>query len=246
MYELCFPSSPSILRLMLELSFHSINGLQRKCPSGFPTGITCSSFFSFPPFFSVKGIFPMSQQVVERLQTQTPNCLMNPKDPQGMLKALQGRHGTQVSSLPRLRALFQLFLMYSGAQTARLTWPKWNHSILSNLPMEPQQQILPAKSRLWVFQAFWDHWSIYVLYCNISFVSLSLVCGQLRWCHVKQLTMQQEHSCLLSSVRGIASASGNEQCCSHCVHDAASHTHWSACCYNLDYEISRECGCMVD
>lgn len=90
----------------------------------------------------------MSQQVVERILTQTPNRLMNPKDPQGMLKALQGCRGTQVSSLLCLRALFQLFLMYSGAQTAQLTWPKWNRSILSTLPMEPQQQILPGKSCL--------------------------------------------------------------------------------------------------
>lgn len=73
---------------------------------------------------------------------------MNPKDPQGMLKALHGSHGTQVSCLLCLRVLFQLFLMYSGAQTAQLTWPKWNHTILSSLPMERQQQILPGKSWL--------------------------------------------------------------------------------------------------
>ena len=103
-------------------------------------------------FFSVKGIFPVSQQVVERLLTQTPQRLMNPKDPRGMLKALQGCHGTQVSSPVCLRALFQLFLMYSGAQTAQPTWPTWNHSILSSLPMEPQQQILPWK----VIAS--DHW----------------------------------------------------------------------------------------
>lgn len=36
--------------------------------------------------------------------------------------------------------------MHSGAQTTELTWPKWNHSILSTLPMEQQQQILPGKS----------------------------------------------------------------------------------------------------
>lgn len=96
-------------------------------------------------FFLVKGIFPVSQQVVERLLTQTPHRLMNPKDPRGMLKALPGSRGTQVSSLVCLRALFQLFLMYSGAQTAQPTWPTWNHSILSSLPTEPQQQILPWK-----------------------------------------------------------------------------------------------------
>lgn len=112
----------------------------------------------FSPFHSVKGIFPHVTAVVETLLTQTPNCLMNPKDPQGMLKALHGSHGTRFNSSVCLRALFQLFLMYSGAQTARPTWPKWNHSILSTLPMEPQQQILPGKSRLSVFQPIRVHW----------------------------------------------------------------------------------------
>lgn len=143
----------------LHPSLHSsylvtVNGFRWKRPSGFPAGITCSAYFCF----SVKDIFPLSQQVVERLLTQTPNCLMNLRDPQGMLKALLGSCGTQVSSLHCLRALFQLFLMYSGVQTAQLTWPKWNHSILSTLPMEPQQQIQPGKSQLWVLQGFWDHW----------------------------------------------------------------------------------------
>lgn len=195
MYELCFPSSSPTSRFVFYLPFHSVNGFQRKCPSGLPTGITYSAFWGF---FSVKGIFPVSQEFVERFLTQTPNCLMNPKDPQGMLKALQGSHGTQVSSLLCLRALFQLFLMYSGAQTARLTWPKWNHSILSTLPMEPQRQILLGKSWLWVYQAFWDHrhcrQSKYLCsHCNIGFVvfvigiwSIALISQNSRQCSLNK------------------------------------------------------------
>lgn len=105
-------------------------------------------------FFPHQGHFPYVTAGCGGLLTQTPNSLTNPKDPRGILKALQGSYGARVSSLACLRALFQLFLMYSGAQTAWPTWPRWNHSILSTLPMEPQRQIQPGKLQLWLFQAF--------------------------------------------------------------------------------------------
>lgn len=128
---------------------------------------------SFPSFFFSRSrtFSPCHSRFLERLLTQTPHCLMNPKDPRGMLKALQGRHGTEVSSSLRLRALFQLLLMYSGAQAARLTWSKWNpfNSPHGATTTNPAWKSLSLPSLLRPLKYLCS------LYCNISFVSLSLV-----------------------------------------------------------------------
>lgn len=97
--------------------------------------------------------------------------------------------------------------MHSGAQTTELTWPKWNHSILSTLPMEQQQQILPGKScfpsllRSWTLQAlqvFVLSAALPVLFlCNWCTTNCVYTVLNSWWC-----TFNKKHSKLLSLVRG--------------------------------------------
>lgn len=170
---------------------------------------------------------------------------MNLKPPQGMLKAPQCSYGTQASPLSCLRALFQLFLMYSGAQTARLTWPKWNQSILSTLPKDQQQQMLPAKSRLLVLQAVLDLWNCRkcTLYSAAIMVLFPLVIAPWSGAFIPQLTVQFQLTQQLSVAGGRLLY---EPRCSHGLHHAAGHTQPSACCYYLDRGLSREWWCTVD
>lgn len=185
----------------------------------------------------------MSQQVVERLVTQTSHHLMKPRDPQETLKALGLLwHSSQLLAL---RVSFQLFLMHSRAQATELTWPKWNHSILSTLPMEQQQQILPGKSclpsllrsrTLQALQVFMLSAALPVLFlCNWCKTNCVYTVLNSWWCTFNKKTRQTA----LFGERA-APARGNEQWCSHGVPAAASHTKWGVCCPNCD--TSRERG----
>lgn len=138
--------------------------------------------------------------------------------------------------------------MYSGAQAAQLTWPKCNHSILTSPPWD-NKPFLESHD----FPSLFENTNTAgkylssLLYRRLGLFVIA-VCCQLCLEKLKQLMMHfhLQHSRLPFLVRRWLLHEENKQCWSHFVHDLASHTQWSVCCCNPDWECSGECGCTVN
>lgn len=106
---------------------------------------------------------------------------MNPKDPQGMLKALQGCYGTHVSSFAQSESIISALsnVLWGSNCTTDLTQMKPFYPFKSPhgaATTNPPRKVTASKSYEITDAA--GNAGIYVLYRNIGFVSLSLEFGR--------------------------------------------------------------------
>lgn len=87
-------------KFTLELPSHSLNGFKRTCPSGFPTGITCSTYCFF--FFS-QGRFLHVTAGCREASDSNSELLNEPKGSTGHGKSTPGQpwHSNQLLGLSK-------------------------------------------------------------------------------------------------------------------------------------------------
>ncbi len=97
----CMNSSSPTSSFMFNLPFHSVNGFQRKCPSGLPTGITYRAFWGGGGFG--QGHFPCVTAVCGEASDTNPKLLNEPKGSTGHVKSTTGQpwHSSQLLALSK-------------------------------------------------------------------------------------------------------------------------------------------------